>query len=79
MNPFQIYIKHIDGQTHTVSVNNKTTVDELKYLVCAKTNDPPDEQRFIYAGKQLEDDHTLEHYNISQEATLYLILRLRGD
>ncbi|KAL4473671.1 hypothetical protein ABPG74_022535 [Tetrahymena malaccensis] len=74
----QIFVKTLTGKTITLNAKGTDTIESIKSQIEDSEGIPPIQQSLLFAGKQLDDQRNLIYYNITQENTLHLILRLRG-
>ncbi|CAM9319374.1 unnamed protein product [Pylaiella littoralis] len=75
---YPIFVKTLTGQTYPLDVHSSDTTDDVKEKIQDTQGIPPDQQRLIFHGEQMEDDRTLFDNEVEEKSTCHLVLRLRG-
>jgi len=74
----QLFVKTLTGKTVSIEVEEGESIEDVKAKISEKEGIPPEQQRLIFGGQQLQDSKTLDDYDVGDDATLHLVLRLRG-
>ncbi len=75
----QIFLKTPRGKILTINLQPSDSIERLKQKIRDQEGIPSDQQRMVFAGKQLEDDRTLSDFKIQKESKIHLILRRDGQ
>merc|ERR1719232_1508397 len=74
----QLFVKTLTGKTVTIEGEEGESIEDVKAKISEKEGIPPEQQRLIFGGQQLQDGKTIDDYDVGDDATLHLVLRLRG-
>jgi len=74
----QLFVKTLTGKTVSIDVEEGESIEDVKAKIAEKEGIPPEQQRLIFGGQQLQDAKTLDDYDVGDDATIHLVLRLRG-
>lgn len=73
-----VFVRVLSGRNIPTEIEGSDTVDLLNHEIVDLEGILPEQQRLIFSGKTLNKRHTLNHYNVTKESTIFLVLRLNG-